>query len=255
MEKSRDAFRTISEVAEWLGTPTHVLRFWESRFSQLKPVKRAGGRRYYRPGDMELLGGIKKLLHDDGMTIRGVQKLLREEGPRHVAAFSPALGDTTQGIVIEATPTPIPDEAPIELDVVQAPPENIVQFDETQQQDQPQDIPDAPLPEQPVADQPVADKTVADQPAADQPAIDPPVTAPQPAPDTPKPIVADVPDDPEDDENAGTIDIVNVALSLRKFADAQSGDKTKTGTFSTIYGRLTQLRSRMDDPSSRDSSD
>ncbi len=71
MEKSRDAFRTISEVADWLGTPTHVLRFWESRFSQVKPVKRAGGRRYYRPADMELLGGIKKLLHDDGLTIRG----------------------------------------------------------------------------------------------------------------------------------------------------------------------------------------
>ncbi len=88
MEKSRDAFRTISEVAQWLGTPTHVLRFWESRFSQVKPVKRAGGRRYYRPTDMELLGGIKKLLHDDGLTIRGVQKILREEGVKHVAALS-----------------------------------------------------------------------------------------------------------------------------------------------------------------------
>ncbi len=87
-KKSPDAFRTISEVAEWLGVPTHVLRFWESRFSQVKPVKRAGGRRYYRPADMELLGGIRKLLHDDGMTIRGVQKVLREEGVKHVAALS-----------------------------------------------------------------------------------------------------------------------------------------------------------------------
>ncbi len=92
MVKSPDAFRTIREVAEWLDTPAHVLRFWESRFTQVKPVKRAGGRRYYRPSDMELLGGIKQLLHEDGLTIRGVQKLLREQGVRHVAAKSPALG-------------------------------------------------------------------------------------------------------------------------------------------------------------------
>lgn len=96
-QKSPDAFRTISEVAEWLGVPTHVLRFWESRFTQVKPVKRAGGRRYYRPSDMELLGGIRKLLHEDGMTIRGVQKLLREEGVKHVAAMSPALDLDAEG--------------------------------------------------------------------------------------------------------------------------------------------------------------
>lgn len=90
-KKSPDAFRTISEVADWLGVPTHVLRFWESRFTHVKPVKRAGGRRYYRPADMELLGGIRKLLHEDGMTIRGVQKLLREKGVKHVAAMSPPL--------------------------------------------------------------------------------------------------------------------------------------------------------------------
>ncbi|MFZ5961592.1 MerR family transcriptional regulator [Thalassococcus sp. BH17M4-6] len=88
MAKSRDAFRTISEVAEWLDTPAHVLRFWESKFSQVKPVKRAGGRRYYRPADMELLGGIKRLLHDEGMTIKGVQKILREQGVKHVSALS-----------------------------------------------------------------------------------------------------------------------------------------------------------------------
>ena len=80
MAKSADAFRTISEVAEWLELPTHVLRFWESKFSQIKPVKRAGGRRYYRPRDMQLIGGLKKLLHDDGMTIRGAQKQLKEHG-------------------------------------------------------------------------------------------------------------------------------------------------------------------------------
>lgn len=88
MSKSAEAFRTISEVADVLDTPTHVLRFWESRFTQVKPVKRAGGRRYYRPADVALLAGIRKLLHDDGLTIRGVQKLLREKGVRHVAAIA-----------------------------------------------------------------------------------------------------------------------------------------------------------------------
>ena len=88
MDKSPEAFRTISEVAESLETPAHVLRFWESRFPQIKPVKRAGGRRYYRPADVALLGGIRHLLHDEGMTIRGVQKILREQGVRHVAGMA-----------------------------------------------------------------------------------------------------------------------------------------------------------------------
>ncbi|NCT11729.1 MAG: MerR family transcriptional regulator, partial [Rhodobacterales bacterium] len=89
MAKSRDAFRTISEVADWLETPAHVLRFWESKFPQIKPVKRAGGRRYYRPEDMALLGGIKTLLHDQGMTIKGAQRVIRDLGVRHVAALGP----------------------------------------------------------------------------------------------------------------------------------------------------------------------
>ncbi|MBK6467169.1 MAG: MerR family transcriptional regulator [Rhodobacter sp.] len=87
MDKSPEAFRTISEVADALETPAHVLRFWESRFPQIRPVKRAGGRRYYRPADVALLTGIKRLLHDEGMTIRGVQKILREQGIRHVAGL------------------------------------------------------------------------------------------------------------------------------------------------------------------------
>ena len=93
MDKSPDAFRTISEVADWLGVQAHVLRFWESKFTQVKPVKRAGGRRYYRPADMMLLGGIKKLLHEDGMTIKGVQKILREQGIPHVSEMSQSLDD------------------------------------------------------------------------------------------------------------------------------------------------------------------
>ena len=90
-EKARDAFRTISEVANWLDIPAHVLRFWESKFSQIKPVKRAGGRRYYRPADMQFIGGIKTLLHDNGMTIRGVQKMIKEDGVKKIAAMSPPL--------------------------------------------------------------------------------------------------------------------------------------------------------------------
>lgn len=88
MKKAPDAFRTISEVADWLDVQAHVLRFWESKFAQVKPVKRAGGRRYYRPADMRLIGGIKTLLHDEGMTIKGVQKVLRERGADYVASLS-----------------------------------------------------------------------------------------------------------------------------------------------------------------------
>ena len=91
MTKSAEAFRTISEVAEWLETPTHVLRFWESKFDQIKPVKRSGGRRYYRPKDMLLIGGIKQMLHVDGLTIKGAQKVLKEHGIKHVTALSQPL--------------------------------------------------------------------------------------------------------------------------------------------------------------------
>ena len=90
MNKAPDAFRTISEVADYLETPSHVLRFWETRFPQVKPVKGAGGRRYYRPSDVALLAGIRQLLHNDGMTIRGVQKILRDQGVRHVTELGAA---------------------------------------------------------------------------------------------------------------------------------------------------------------------
>ncbi len=79
--KSPSAFRTISEVATDLNVPQHVLRFWESKFQQIKPLKRGGGRRYYRPEDVQLIGSIKGLLYEQGFTIRGVQKLLKENGP------------------------------------------------------------------------------------------------------------------------------------------------------------------------------
>jgi DNA-binding transcriptional MerR regulator len=84
LNKAPDAFRTISEVADELDLPQHVLRFWESRFPHIKPMKRGGGRRYYRPEDVDLLRGIRHLLYGDGYTIRGVQRILREQGVRTV---------------------------------------------------------------------------------------------------------------------------------------------------------------------------
>jgi DNA-binding transcriptional MerR regulator len=84
LDKAPDAFRTISEVADDLDVPQHVLRFWETRFAQIKPMKRSGGRRYYRPDDVELLRGIRHLLYGQGYTIRGVQRILREQGVKAV---------------------------------------------------------------------------------------------------------------------------------------------------------------------------
>src|SRR6202051_4228148 len=86
-QKSPEAFRTISEVAAELDVPQHVLRFWETKFTTIKPLKRGGGRRYYRPDDLDLLRGIRPLLYRDGLTIKGVQKILREQGPRYVIEF------------------------------------------------------------------------------------------------------------------------------------------------------------------------
>jgi DNA-binding transcriptional MerR regulator len=107
MEKSPEAFRTISEVADALDVPPHVLRFWETRFTQVKPVKRGGGRRYYRPEDVRLLRGIRGLLYDDGMTIKGVQKILRERGIRHVIGLGTVTAEEER-----ATPRFEPPAAP-----------------------------------------------------------------------------------------------------------------------------------------------
>jgi DNA-binding transcriptional MerR regulator len=89
--KSPDAFRTISEVSDWLELPTHVLRFWESKISQISPVKRAGGRRYYRPSDMLLLGGVKFLLYEQGLTIRALKQKITSEGQKSIATYSQPL--------------------------------------------------------------------------------------------------------------------------------------------------------------------
>lgn len=97
--KNIDAFRTISEVAEDLDLPQHVLRFWETRFPQIKPMKRGGGRRYYRPEDVALLRAIRQLLYGEGYTIKGVQRILKEQGPKALAA----------AVATGAPPPPAPD--------------------------------------------------------------------------------------------------------------------------------------------------
>ena len=105
VRKSPEAFRTISEVSEELDLPQHVLRFWETRFAQIKPLKRGGGRRLYRPDHVALLRGIKTLLYEDGLTIKGVQKVLREQGTKAVVARGAAT----------AAPRTVPEDAPERL--------------------------------------------------------------------------------------------------------------------------------------------
>ena len=123
MEKAPDAFRTISEVAHDLDVPQHVLRFWESRFRDIKPMKRGGGRRYYRPEDINLLRGIRHLLYGKGYTIRGVQRILKEQGARFVQTVwqpgAPQLGSQTAGDDV--------DVAAVEADIGSPPPHEVVE--------------------------------------------------------------------------------------------------------------------------------
>ena len=105
VQKSAEAFRTISEVADLIEVPQHVLRFWETKFTHIKPLKRAGGRRFYRPADVELIKGIQSLLYGDGYTIKGVQKILKDQGVRYVI-------DTGKG----GTATRKAKSAPVDLE-------------------------------------------------------------------------------------------------------------------------------------------
>jgi DNA-binding transcriptional MerR regulator len=116
LDKAPDAFRTISEVADELDIPQHVLRFWETRFAQIKPMKRSGGRRYYRPDDVDLLRGIRRLLYGEGYTIRGVQRILKEHGIGSVqrladgtaiASFG-AIEETVGRVILEDDHEPAP---------------------------------------------------------------------------------------------------------------------------------------------------
>lgn len=186
MAKTKDAFRTISEVAEWLDVAPHVLRYWESKFAAIKPVKRAGGRRYYRPADMRVLGGVRKLLHDDGMTIKGVQKMMSESGANAISEHSRPLPFEQDEAVIApqaSTPTPphapepTPAEAPQEVEPAA---ENLNDF---RMEDTPAGLQASFFPDE-LTDEPVGPNDDADAP---------PQTEPKPAPTTEAPAAIDVP--------------------------------------------------------------
>lgn len=123
MEKSADAFRTISEVAEDLDLPQHVLRFWETRFAQIKPLKRAGGRRFYRPDDIELLRAIRHLLYGEGYTIKGVQKILKEQGIQAIISVSRDAG-AARGAQTRA-PAPPVEKSTLRRDLAPANPPTV----------------------------------------------------------------------------------------------------------------------------------
>ncbi|MEE9389256.1 MAG: MerR family transcriptional regulator [Paracoccaceae bacterium] len=214
MDKSPDAFRTISEVADWLGTPTHVLRFWESRFTQVKPVKRAGGRRYYRPKDMELLGGIKQLLHDDGMTIRGVQKLLRKEGVKHVSSLSMPVETTG---VIQATAS----SAAIELNASPEPIKNVVPIKDTS-------------------------RIQARAGKSEEPETGPERAQSDTTTEAKAPLVSDIPDDPVEDDGT-PLAITGVAAALRRAASSnRTKPRAEPKLYSDLYNRLVRLKKSMD---------
>ena len=115
MAKGPDAFRTISEAADELHVPQHVLRFWETKFTFIKPMKRAGGRRFYRPADISVLRGVRRLLHDEGYTIKGVQKLHREQGVRRLVAAGEGVAvpapHAEKAAPVAATPRPAADKS------------------------------------------------------------------------------------------------------------------------------------------------
>ena len=119
MDKAPDAFRTISEVADDLDVPQHVLRFWETRFSQIKPMKRSGGRRYYRPDDVNLLRGIRRLLYGEGYTIRGVQRILREHGIKSVQSLTDAAPGQASALFDGPSfaDRDAPNETPVDTDI------------------------------------------------------------------------------------------------------------------------------------------
>src|ERR1700678_1828205 len=110
MEKSPEAYRTIREVADSLDLPQHVLRFWETRFPQIRPLKRAGGRRYYRPDDIERLKIIKRLLYDEGYTIKGVQKLFKEQGVQALSAATTVLESSPEAASAVEAPAVRPEQ-------------------------------------------------------------------------------------------------------------------------------------------------
>jgi len=245
MTKSRDAFRTISEVAEWLDTPAHVLRFWESKFTQVKPVKRAGGRRYYRPQDMELLAGIKALLHDDGMTIKGAQKLLREKGIKHVSEMgrsldeddalgsAPALEAEPAVAEDRAAPAP-PEAAPATATGPGVPPPAEVTPPHV-------DPGHAPGPDTPGADNvgqlTTAPETADPAPAADDSDRDDPEETPAAA------SLAGIPDDPADSDGKARSRFMRL---LRRIPEPERQLQARAAEITPLLDRMQALRDRLD---------
>ena len=267
MAKSAEAFRTISEVADWLGVQTHVLRFWESKFSQVKPVKRAGGRRYYRPSDMLLLGGIKKLLHDDGVTIKGVQKIIREQGVGFVSDQSPSLDDLTMAQLDNEAPardapektapakddnsTVVPFQSPADTakpepqtedsDAVTA---DAAPEPDTDQQSATPDAPDADVPAPKPEEQPVrTDDEVAEQsPVAKPPEPIPSFMQRPTATDTtkPKPRVVEALDGPDEQDIEAVPGILAKAAKLHRLRAADlSAVRQSYARLESLHARLT----------------
>lgn len=171
--KSANAYRTISEVAGSLGVPQHVLRFWETKFPAVKPLKRGGNRRYYRPEDIEVLQVIHKLLHVDGYTIKGAQKLLKERGVR--ALVEELLNEGAPETALE-NPT---EEAPTEEAATEASPQTDAQAEAEAETEAGAALAEAGIPEAPTAEPEPTRPAPADAPAQDQ-ALDTP-QAPQAA--------------------------------------------------------------------------
>ncbi len=242
MDKSPHAFRTISEVAQWLETPAHVLRFWESRFPEIAPVKRAGGRRYYRPEDMRLIAGIKHLLHTEGHTIKSVQERLKAEGAAAVGALSDCAlpgNEDADTAVMEA-------EAP-EAAALQAAPEHDSEippigffFDDSADAD-PAEAQSGTFAQTATQAPPVPEAAPAVEvpPVDDSPTFEagaavtlaPPDAAPTPAAD-----IAHVPADPGDDD-APAGDPVSVAARLRALDPAGLGE-TELAALRTLHDRM-----------------
>jgi DNA-binding transcriptional MerR regulator len=236
MVKAREAFRTISEVAEWLDTPTHVLRFWETKFSQIRPVKGAGGRRYYRPSDMDLLAGIKQLLHEDGLTIKGTQKLLRDKGVKYVAALGPRVAGATDDADLPEV-TLLADQGDAVPDIDDALP------DQTEPLPEPDDV----LPDHmdalhdqiaEIAPQPLAAPPAQPQPALVQESPPPPVQTALPFDDIAPPRLAVFPAPPSE--------LPDVPARLIGRAPRRAGALHAQATrIAPLLARLDAVRDRM----------
>ncbi|GAA6207641.1 hypothetical protein NBRC116601_09340 [Cognatishimia sp. WU-CL00825] len=247
MAKSKEAFRTISEVADWLETQPHVLRFWESKFTQVRPVKRAGGRRYYRPADMRLIGGIKKLLHDDGMTIKGVQKLLREQGIKEISALSRPL-TAKPGEILDLSATEMPEETTTPDDVTIKVSETVAEADSADiHQAAPVASADTKIAE-PDLPEPELDAAETKDPAQDSMEIQAPLVDPIARPTAPsamsKPAPRAVPRKPMADDISGWETRRKVLASLVKIDHIP--DENRSGIAHAI-SQLKSLQARLDD--------